>query len=761
MSRADQGKSPFGLNDAKAVFRNLVSSDYDVIRLKAVQALHQVKARDSVDCLLDALRDDDEDVRIDAVSALGDLGNWGVIPALTDNLVYDPCGEVKLACVKALSQLDGREAIPHLRQLVAGRTTSDAMVWDDDDAFQTEWDDWLDIQIEAIRTLGRFQDKDAVEAIVLAVQDEGAQDLGPVAMEALGLIGDAALPSLGMFMRSTRRRLRYQAARAIAGLEGDKANALLHIALDDKDASIRLLAFETLLARKPDLALFERALADAHEGIRIAAFAHLDLTDDALLNRVLNDPSPQVQLSLINRLDPKDMCETRDDRRFRTLEILSRSANGEVAATAFGRLAAMATPLVKNELIDLFDDETATDDALEQRQWAVVDGLAQSAHPEAMEWLQKACRSSFRAVRLKALTAVGVCLEHEGSTAVTRQQASEIVLSLALPDLENPYETGLEETSQSQDTPKDDRDALKAAGLDIGDAAQDDEEGPTSSLGAILGHDAIAEELIEEAAADQSATILTPNEEKLLNRARRNMSRRKVALDADAASLDQETRLTATQLLGALPGWQDKLLIMATGNDHDNDRVLAALDGLLRSINRFGLDINQEGLAEGVQTLIVATDAGIRLRAARLAALLAVPSANTILLSVLGDEEATLRAEAVRLLGTYFNAAQPAAVNIIAAVRGLLEDSSSLVRQQVMRTLCRIAPDQAHDLLLPFLMSNPDQSLANYVPDDSAAVPVIGAHIAHRLEQETERATWPVLLPALASLYQQQRLAVM
>ncbi|WP_350333640.1 HEAT repeat domain-containing protein [Coralliovum pocilloporae] len=749
MSVSETGKTPFGLDDAKAVFRTLVSSDYDIVRLKAVQALHQVQATDSADCLVEALRDDDEDVRIDAVSALADLGDEAVIPALLENLVYDPCGEVKLACVKALGKLGGRDAIPYLRKLVTSRSDDDEMIWDEDEAYQTEWDDWLDIQIAAIETLGRFGDEEAVEPIVLAVNDDEAQDLGPVAMEALGRIGDAALPSLGMFMNSTRRRLRYQATRAVAGLDGEKAEALLNRALDDKDASIRLVAFETLLDRDASLDLFERALGDAHEDIRIAAFARLDLAEEALLNRVLNDPSPVVQLSLINRIDPTESCERRDDTRFRTLELLSRSGNGEVAATAFGRLAAIATPLVKNELIDLFGDREDKPDDLERRQWAAVDGLAASANPDAMEWLQKACRSEFRAVRLKALTAVGVCLERGDKTLVARQQASEIVLSLALPA--PAADPGDEDADiGEQEAVKDDRHALKAAGLDIGDGDADAEQGPTSSLGAILGHEEIAEELVEEAAADNSATILSPNEEILLNRARRNISRRKVALDADAASLDQETQLTAIQLLGTLPDWQGNLLSLAT--ETDVDRATAALDGLLRSIDRFGLKAGEDALADVIPNLIVATDAGIRLRAVRLTAFLPLDKASDILLAVLGDEDANVRAEAIRLLGGMTVTAE--------AVTPLLGDSSSLVRQQAMRTLCVVDPAQARDHLLSFLLDNPEQSLTAYMPDDSSAAPVIGAHIADRLANDNERATWPVLLPALASLYQTNGLAV-
>lgn len=755
-----QDERDFGRPEALALFARLARSEYDIIRLKSVQALRDLQASEQIAVLIAALHDDDEDVRVDAVEALGLLGNREAIPHLLENLTYDPCGEVKLGCIKALSALDAREMIPLLRGLVTGRAASDSIVWDEDEYHQGEWDDWLDIQIAAIIALGRFGDVEAISPIVTAVQDDESQDLGPVAMEALGQIGEASLPTLGMFLQSSRRRLRYQAARALTQFPGEKAEQLLRKTLDDDDAATRRLAYEALIqAGQQDI--IERALTDADDNIRILALARFNLDDETLLARVLNDPSPHVQLALIERFDGTLPCETEEDMRFKVLDCLKRSGNQEVSASALGALASLAPALMTGDLAELFEVGQTPSENLERRQWSVVDCLARSQKPEAAEWLQRACSSDFRAVRLKALAHVGRLSTEEGISPVQRQQAQELLLSLALPPLvqapetEEPdvqeTETGVAEMQAGEgetetSEPLDGRARLKAAGLDIGDEADQQAEGPTSSLGAILGHEAIAEDLTKEVAAEENLEALTSSEQTLLNRARRNLTKRRVAVDGDEGALNREVRLTAIQLLGEQPHLQDNLADLVLMDDRDIKA--AAQAGLLRHIQTFGLQISAERLLEILTHGLAATDHTIRLGALRLVRY--APERPDQLASLirmaLKDGDAHVRIEALR--------AKLALDGDLKPVIAMLSDPSAMVRQRAMRLLSRKDAALASEHVLDFIMENPEQSITAYLVRDEKMQAKAGACLADKLQDEEARAAWPIILPALASLYQ-------
>ncbi|MEP3276031.1 MAG: HEAT repeat domain-containing protein [Stappiaceae bacterium] len=731
----------------ESLFGTLAKSDHDVVRLKAVQALRDVGAPDSIFVLIEALHDDDEDVRIDAAEALGRLGRTEAIVPLLENLTHDPCGEVKLACVFALSALDASEALPILRTLVTGR--GEEIAWDGDEMYQDEWDVWLDIQIASIRALGRLKDAGAIEPIVQAVYDPEGQELDTVAAEALGSIGTPALLTLGQFASSTSRRRRYHAVRAITTLAGEPAENLLVKATEDDDPAIRTLAFETLLDRNGDVALFETALSDTCEDVRIAALSRLKLDDGVLMDRALRDSSPRVQLALINRFDRASSCSDPEEISFKVLDFLTRSDESEVSASAFGALAARAPDLVSDRLADLFSGDKAEDDDTERRQWAVVDSLAQSRDPFAIKWLQSACHAPFRAVRLKALAALGRMITDQSLSAGPLAQARELVLSIALT---SPV---IAEAEVSQEEPEeqteDDRLAIKDAGLDIGDEVPEESQGPTSSLGAILGQESIAQDLVEEAKSDEIADELTNREQALLSRARRNLSRRKVSLDGDTAGLDHEMRLTAIQLLGEQPGMQNILVDIAS--DDQVDLASTALHALCENVRLHKMAIESEQLDTLLTRVLASTSHTVRLQAVRLAA--HIPDANKklekMVRNALRDGEASIRAEALRTLCALQGRSDK--------ISELIGDPSPLVRHQAMRLLAKWDPEKAEAFLLDFLLENPEQSIKPYLADNTNVTVRVRKRLTGCLMDEDMKSAWPVIMPALAGVMQLEQQA--
>lgn len=789
--------APIGKTETCQMLEAFAQCDYDILRLKAVQGLRDLKATGSVPLLIQALHDDDEDVRVDAAESLGLLGDKGAISALIENLTFDPCADVKLAVVRALGLLDAKDAAPVLRQLVTGR--GEEIQWDEDEYHRDEWDGWLDIQIAAIEALAKMQDKDAIEPIMLAVNDPDNQDLSVQAMNALAQMGDAALPSLGISAQSANRRRRFHAVRALAKHRSDKALDMLEKALDDADHDIRILAFEAMLIRKPSVELFEKALQDQSDQVRMAALAKLDLDQMGYLQRALQDPSPKVQLALIKHLSEAQngtAIASKDQPFFKALYILFENASAEVSASALGALATLAPDLVKQDLHDLFEREDMAQDEQEQRQWAVVDGLAKGEDKTSLHWLQQACASAYRSVRLKALASIGLLAGKADQDQQIKAQALAILVAFGQSKSfgedvqevnEESAETDIEATEaepkdQQEHNQQPDLDAMKEAGLDLGDH-KDQSEGPTSSLGAILGHEAIAKDLIEEASEQEQSANLSLNEQALLNQARRNLSRRKISLDGDPEQIEQELCLTALHLMGDHDWTMPQL--MAIAQSEQTDKALAALESLGRQADRNPQallaakaiitkpdvqEADSTGSTESfdqddrteIEKLLFASltssEPAIQKQALRLLAKL--PTAQWVkgdilrdlIEKCLQDADFTLRIDAMPAYLAFGGACE--------TLVPYLQDKATLVRQATIRLLAQKAPNLAIDHIVDFLLNNPEQTLKSLLSPEVMAKHLdpqqrekLAASFAQKLTNEKAKAEWTIVLPAMAELY--------
>ncbi|WP_170405661.1 HEAT repeat domain-containing protein [Ruegeria arenilitoris] len=715
-------------DEATGLFSEYAKSEYDVIRLRAIQALTAIGAGDSP-ALVEALLDDDEDVRQDAAQALGALGVHEAAPQLLENLIHDPCGEVKLACVTALAELKSDDATPYLRTLVTGR--GDEITWDEDELHQDEWDDWLDTQIAAIKALGQMGDAEAIEPIVMALMDEDGQELGDVACEALGRIGEPSVPTLGVFTLSSNRRLRHRALRTLASIGGTEAEAILRKAVTDKDGAVRLIAYQALMPK--DAALVDQALTDAVEDIRIAALNLSGFSEPELLDRMMRDPGAKVQLALIQRLDRSQPIVDQEDLRWQVLDFLATGQQPEVSAQALGLLAALAPELVADRLNALFSVD-ADDLKAERIQWAIVDALATSPLREAAEWLQRACRSPFRSVRLKAVASLAMIVTDADRPHVNQQQGRELLLSFALAPMTDSEEEPIE-------TPQTDIAALEAAGLDVSEGG---ENGPTSSLGAILGHDAIAAEMTQEAEEDE-VQPLSPREQALLAKATRHPKRRRVALDDDAEALERETRMSAIRLLGEVAGMQ--VMLAQIAKDPETEVAQQAFAALGVAVARHGAELDESQLVDLITQGLSHTDSALSLQALKLLQQADLPPQDALrgkLRAMVKTGDTPFRIDAMHILTRWDGTPDVA--------RSLLDDVSAPVRQSAMRLLSETAPDQAGATIVPFLLANPEQRIVTYVNDSAPAVVTIGRELLTGLRDEDRRAQWPVMISALADL---------
>ncbi|WP_343560298.1 HEAT repeat domain-containing protein [Kiloniella sp. b19] len=282
------------------VLTRFLKAEEDTIRAAAARALCGYATDKTADELLAALLDEDEDVRIDAMVALRDVARPQDARTVLKSLQGDPIPEVKIAAVKTLARLKAEEAFPLLCRLVVDRA-EDEVFWDE---HGDVWDDWLDIQLEAVRALGRYGNPDAVEPLMKAWQDEMGQEIHADIFMSLAALPERGLPVLldivkgedGRSRRIAMNALMTVAPEALAGdvlaLSADDNPEIRRIALrgfpadheelrfileHDTQASVRAELVRLFGAERQDLSRL--ALLDESEEVRARALKTLVLPD--------------------------------------------------------------------------------------------------------------------------------------------------------------------------------------------------------------------------------------------------------------------------------------------------------------------------------------------------------------------------------------------------------------------------------------------------------------------------------------------------
>jgi len=174
-------------------------------RIEEIIAARLSRDSTAIARLIDALKEQDPEIRYWAADALGKIGASAAIPPLIIAL-KDPLDAVRMSACVALGDLKAREAIPDLLNLVSGKTPSGKgyRLFIPEDVGAVQW--------MAARALGRIGDLRAVEPLAQAMGKAGG-DLGVYVAEALGELGDRrAVPAL---IGAARRR-EEPALRAVA-----------------------------------------------------------------------------------------------------------------------------------------------------------------------------------------------------------------------------------------------------------------------------------------------------------------------------------------------------------------------------------------------------------------------------------------------------------------------------------------------------------------------------------------------------------------
>ncbi len=292
-------------HQAIAALTHLLESGNEADRCYAARALGVFGNHSATDALIARLRDEDIDVCVDAVEALREIGNHKAIPPLIESLENDSSGEICAVIATALGVLGGKEASEALLKVTAERP--ERLEMDDD------WDTWWDVQLEAIRALGKVREERAIDTLIEVMDNHEHQDIESEVLKVLAQIEGRGIDALIQRLQETAAQSRRRAAKALGTINSPEATRALGQALQDDAAEVRTAAISALAEQGaakylPAIMLLMR---DKSAEVRTAAMlgacklASNTTASDNLYEQLLtllNDPSGQVRNSSFNAL---------------------------------------------------------------------------------------------------------------------------------------------------------------------------------------------------------------------------------------------------------------------------------------------------------------------------------------------------------------------------------------------------------------------------------------------------------------------------
>ena len=716
------------LDDVCQVLNGILSDGVDVHRCLAARACGRIGAPAAVQPLIAALLDEDEDVRTDAAEALWELADPRAGQQLFENLLGDPCTEVKLAAIKTLAKLQDKRVIPWLQRMVKGR--DEEITWDEEEFYASGWDDWVDIQIKAVDALAVLNAGEAVPDIVAAMQDEDAQDMTEAAFNAFARMGRPGIEALARILDEEPVRLRRRAAAALGGCDSAQAAEPLARAFADPSAEVRCAAMGALVARDPAddrlAALFEDGdTAVRAEAVRLCGRQHPDH-----LPALIDDTSKSVQLAVLRVLrDMQDLPA--DEALVAALQDRLEKGTGEVAAAAARALAALAPQIAVADLIPLLGNTAGPVDARR----GALQGLAAVGGERAVDALAGAIDDEERSIRLETMPALARLARAD---AVWPNAAGEALL-FALRGGYEPEaadETG-EETPAAAKTPGEEtgEPASSEAAKNEGDAGAF----PTSTMSVILDD---APEIREVVGLPDDGVELTPMDMERLALAKRIKGKRRMPL-VPKVVLHEDIRRFAARVLGDISHGDVALELAGTLENGDAELCLAAAD----SLARIGADLSP--LPDAVTDVLIST-AAMAERDLKLLLIRALGAGGgdavpAFLAEQIQDEDSFVRTEAVRALFRLGRAGPE--------VEALLDDPDPSVRLSAAEAIAGAGGDDAVELLVDFAISFEGyhgRRAARLLRDlDAAGASALFVEI---LQDTGRKRIWSVAIEALEEL---------
>lgn len=627
LPRADAEATPTGDDGsdsavARALAHILRQGD-DAQRCSAARALGRIGARDAIPLLIGAMQDPDEDVRCEAVDALGRLGGAGAVAALLDSLRLDPCGDVKRQSVLALEQLGAEQAVPLLRDLVRGR--GDEVVWDEM-AILDGWDDWLDVQVAAIRALASFRVQEAVPDILAALLDEEAQDLSDVATRALAALGASGAQALKRLLDGGEPRHRRAAARALRDQRSAEALEVLARHLADRDPDVREAALVALAQhdrREPRLMRF---LADEEPRLRAKSVALIGPCHPRHVARLLDDPDDEVQIAAVTvaaertgELDIPDLLPR--------LRLKIRGPSEPVAIAAVPALPRLDPAVALADLTEQLQDKGCPTALRAAAARTLVDLESETV----VGVLASAVDEGVREVRYHALMTLGRIAQEATTRAL---QAKQTLLAALRGELVPAPEAADEEPAEPPAVEPQTQDET-----DVRSAPQ--ATTPTSTLAAILGPECAAQRTGMERGSHGG---LTPEDLRRLEQAAVRPQRKHVRLEPEIA-LHRDVWLFAAKVLGDLPETEVLEALADCLESEDRELARTASDSLARAAR--GTEI-AEAVISRVLAALDSDDLAVKLNLVPLLGVQDDATVQATLSRLIRDPEPRVRAACLR-----------------------------------------------------------------------------------------------------------------
>ena len=477
--------------------RKLLKAGDEVDRCYAARALGTLGDRQSVEPLIDCLRDEDIDVCVDAAEALGRINDISALPSLIESLENDSSGEVCTVVAESLGKLGSPQAEKALTKVILERP--ERLEWDD------EWDIWWDVQLAAVKALGKFGKESGIAPLLAIIDDEGHQDIESELLATLAQIPGKGVENLINRLQNTARRgqCRWRAAKALGRTNSPEATKALGRALQDKLPEVRGEAALALAEQGAQryLSAILLLLRDEHEAVRKDAMrAACKLADIESGNKelpegmlaLIEDPSTEIRSALFELLALliKNSAAQLDDTTFESVIRNLDSEDFNTASASCTLLGNNADPRALPELIRVLDDTTKYQ--MTRRQAALALGKLGEATPEVIDSLKRAVSDNMQPVRLAALSALRALHNEsdqpaasgiepaEEATAVKLTAEAETPLDIIIAAVQGKIklETDSEAESEPAATPEETAEAPVEPGetLQTAEAGDDTEE---------------------------------------------------------------------------------------------------------------------------------------------------------------------------------------------------------------------------------------------------------------------------------------------
>ncbi len=665
----------------------LLEKGNDVHRCFSAQALGLIGDEYAVEPLIARLRDEDEDVVIDAVTSLGQLKNVHAVPALLKSYDSDPSGDVKVAAVEALGMIGGMEVIDPLIDVVRGREEDSEWAMDD------EWDDWWDAQLKAVEALGRLGDPKAVGALEEALDDEDSQDLSDAGFRALAGMGYAGAEALIRRLNEGDHLQRRRAARHLSGSDYPAVKEALANGLADADASVCISAAESLASFRDQDYTFPLLNLVEHVNPSVRTKS-LDILDSSFvkipsekLESLLDDPDAGVRIKALSWVEQEQAAELFD----KVSEKL-RDTSLEVVAAAVKTLGSLGKPSV-NRILSVLLAKQGLDSGLRAE---TVLALGKLAGKEALPDLVSVLDDADQVVRLNSLRAIAAINDAESLeillSALRGELVSHVENTFTPPSLpagevgpptveegqgEGPAEPEADAAINDSNMEEDTTDDEKDAGKDPGETPEPD-VAPRTTLDAIANDADRSDAIVPETEPVQE---LNEEEQEFLDIAEENIRIGEELFKRQELNPHQDVKRLAAVLLAGKKGEKVVEGLIRALEDPETAVRQAAAETLGRL--RAGQSLTALG------SMVRSPDRRERIKASAALGNLDSAEAAGVLLGALEDEEPSVAIQHIVSLGKLAEhlASGTQRDELCGKLLKMLEDPETGIRKAAAETL--------------------------------------------------------------------------